>query len=337
MGGQKGAAGATRVKFSVLIPARNAEKTIGRCLQSVRATSYPLADYEVVVVNDGSADRTAEIAEAYGARVVRMRGTSIAAVRNRAAREAQGEVIAHLDSDMLVDPRWLAKADEYYFQRDHRGALHFEDRAPEDARWIGRLWYGPIRKRKPRVREVGYLPTRGLFVNKDLHEALGGFDEELFKGKRGGSDKEFTYRLRRAGYSLIADPSLNMIHLGCESTLAGFLKKETWHQGSTLLIARKFGYPFRLLRNPLLSAYHVICWAGLVAALVLGPVWLGLVFAALWGGASLFLALAQMDLRKFWMYLPSVWLVNFLRWNVAGFALIPQVFQIGELAWRRHK
>ncbi|HNT89861.1 MAG TPA: glycosyltransferase family A protein, partial [Candidatus Hydrogenedentes bacterium] len=155
------------IQFSVVIPAHNEEAVIALCLRSLEAMDYPRERYEVIVVDDASTDRTAEIAREFGARVITEKCASIAAVRNRGAREARGEIIAHLDADMIVDPLWLKRAEEHY-EAGLTGALYFQDDVPEDASWIGRMWYGPFRADNSEVRHVDFLPTRNLFVPKAL-------------------------------------------------------------------------------------------------------------------------------------------------------------------------
>lgn len=312
------------IKFSIVIPAYNAENTLGRCLESIRRMDFPRENYEVVVVNDGSTDETARVAREFGARVITKRCHSLSAVRNLGASETTGEVLAFLDSDVLVDPKWLASAAEY-FDAGFSGALHFADDVPDDAGWIGRFWHGHVRERKDRTRNVDNLAARNLCVNRGVHEECGGFDERLFWGKRAGEDKEYTYRLHRAGHRVVSDSSLRMTHLGVEKGIAQFVRKEWWHQGSTVLTARKYGYPLRLLCNPFASAFHLLCLAGLPVVLAAGNVALAAVLAAAWTLPSCAVTLGKMNVRRHWRYFPVVWFLTFVRWNVAGVALIPQL------------
>ncbi|RKX92309.1 MAG: glycosyltransferase family 2 protein, partial [Spirochaetes bacterium] len=55
---------------SVIIPALNAESTIGLCLESIKSLDYPAGKLEIIVVDNGSTDRTREIAESFGAKVL---------------------------------------------------------------------------------------------------------------------------------------------------------------------------------------------------------------------------------------------------------------------------
>ena len=76
---------------SVIIPARNAGRTIGECLLAVLSQSVPRELYEVLVVDDGSTDQTLAIARKCGARVVPQPALGPAAARNTGARVAKGD------------------------------------------------------------------------------------------------------------------------------------------------------------------------------------------------------------------------------------------------------
>jgi glycosyltransferase involved in cell wall biosynthesis len=79
--------------ISVVIPALNEEKYIGRCLASLRAQTHPRELYEIIVVDNASTDRTSEIARGLGAQVVHEPRRGVGWARHRGAREARGEII----------------------------------------------------------------------------------------------------------------------------------------------------------------------------------------------------------------------------------------------------
>jgi glycosyltransferase involved in cell wall biosynthesis len=93
---------------TVIIGAYNAERYLGEAIESVLAQTYP--DVELIVVDDGSTDRTGEIAESYGDRVrcIRQANGGMAASRNRAIPEARGDYLAFLDADDRFPPDKLA-------------------------------------------------------------------------------------------------------------------------------------------------------------------------------------------------------------------------------------
>lgn len=102
-----------RVFISVLVPVYNADRYLGRCLDSVLAQTY--RDFEIVAVDDGSTDGSASILDAYArrdperVRVEHRANAGAAAARNRAIELARGDYLAFLDNDDWFDPDYLER------------------------------------------------------------------------------------------------------------------------------------------------------------------------------------------------------------------------------------
>ena len=129
------------IKFSVIIPAYNAEKAISRCLQSVTASSYEAI--EVIVVNDGSTDRTAEMVEEFIKSDKRIMlfsqpnaGPSTA--RNNGMKYVSGDVITFVDSDDYIEPDYFDELSSA-FTESNADVVYFEfNRVDETGRIISR-------------------------------------------------------------------------------------------------------------------------------------------------------------------------------------------------------
>jgi glycosyltransferase involved in cell wall biosynthesis len=97
------------MKFSIVIPAYNEEHYLPRLLDSIEVAranySGGRQEIEVIVADNDSSDRTAEIASAHGARVVRLQKRRIAATRNGGGHAAQGEIVCFIDGDSAVHPQ----------------------------------------------------------------------------------------------------------------------------------------------------------------------------------------------------------------------------------------
>jgi glycosyltransferase involved in cell wall biosynthesis len=95
------------MRVSVIVPAHDEERWIGECLDSLARQTHP--DFEVIVVDDSSTDRTAEIARAKGVRVLGVERAGAGGARNEGARVATGEILAFLDADEIFYPDFLER------------------------------------------------------------------------------------------------------------------------------------------------------------------------------------------------------------------------------------
>lgn len=94
-------------KISVVISAYNEEKSLPKCLDAIINQTFPRQDYEIVVVDNNSKDKTAEIAKSYGARVIKEQKQGNTYAVSTGLNNAQGEIIASTDSDTVVAHNWL--------------------------------------------------------------------------------------------------------------------------------------------------------------------------------------------------------------------------------------
>ena len=95
------------MKVSVVIPAYNEEKYIGRCLGSIIGQSVP-AD-EIIVVDNNSTDKTKEILERFNIKIVKEKIQGMIAARNRGFNEAKYDIIARCDADVIVPDDWIER------------------------------------------------------------------------------------------------------------------------------------------------------------------------------------------------------------------------------------
>ena len=189
---------------SVIVPAQDAAATIGRTLAALAAQRVD-SGFEIVVVDDGSSDATAAVAERAGARVVRQaKRAGPAAARNAGVTAARGRLLAFTDADCEPAPSWLAA-----------GAAALGD---------ADLVTGPIapapgvavRPFDRTLRVTGPSPlfeSANLFARRALFERVGGF-ERVRRVDIGhfGEDALFGWRARRAGARVAYAPDALVHH-----------------------------------------------------------------------------------------------------------------------------
>jgi glycosyltransferase involved in cell wall biosynthesis len=184
---------AMRPRFSLVVPAFDEERLLPDLLDSVdaarRAYSGGADSIEVVVADNASTDRTAEVAAARGCRVVGVERRMIAAARNGGAREARGEVLGFIDADSRIHPDTFTVIDELLASGRYVGGA--TGIRPE--RWspgIAATWFvlSPI-------AWALRLDAGVVFCRRHDFETVGGYPEDrLF-----AEDVAFLMRLRNLG------------------------------------------------------------------------------------------------------------------------------------------
>ena len=109
------------VRLSVVIPAFNCQDTIEDCLVAIRLSTYK--DYELIVVDDGSSDRTAAIARKYADKLVLLPHGGRISARKNGLKVAEGQILVNIDSDILVRVDTLASISEFFETHPHADAL----------------------------------------------------------------------------------------------------------------------------------------------------------------------------------------------------------------------
>ncbi|MGH3072200.1 MAG: glycosyltransferase family 2 protein [Gaiellaceae bacterium] len=204
--------------FSVVVPAHNAERTLGAVLESIAAQEP--APAEVIVVDDASTDRTAEIAEAAGARVLRNERPLLAGgARNRGWEEARGDVVVFLDSDAVPAPGWnagLAAALEEFPRSLIGSARTFAGKTKWG--WVAHLQCETPYLPRGGPRQVRFLSSYCLAVPCDLPFR---WDESY-----GGEDGIFSAKALAAGYRLVFDPRFHAHHDHQRSTYRALRRQQ---------------------------------------------------------------------------------------------------------------
>ena len=186
-------------KFSVIIPAHNEERYIGKCIQAVRsAANYVQPDTaEIIVVANRCTDRTCAIAKHYGASVLVNDDKCIAAIRNTGVSAANGEIIVTVDADSLMTKHSLAEIRELLASGQYIGG---GTNPKFDRMSVGiacSAMYVALNLLPIMIRNGGYLSGAMFWCRKRDFEAVGGFDETLVSLE----DMDFARRLKRLGDS----------------------------------------------------------------------------------------------------------------------------------------
>ncbi len=125
--------------ISVVIPALNEEDNLPACLESLKNQQRPGA-FEVIVVDNGSTDRTSEVAAEHGALVVKCPKRGVAYARQAGAEAARGEIVAQADADTVYPPGWLEHVGGYF--DSHQGVAGLAGRYE----YVHPVWWMPFER-----------------------------------------------------------------------------------------------------------------------------------------------------------------------------------------------
>ncbi len=163
---------------SVIIPTKNEEKYLPRLLESIKKQTYK--NYEVIVADGNSTDRTVEIAKKHGARVIDGKDHP-GKGRNQGAKHAKGEILLFLDADtILPDEKWLEMVVREFEERGLGVATCKSRFYPDNPfnRFVSWFidtyhWINKNITKKPTA--TGYC----IIARKSVHKKIGGFDEGI--------------------------------------------------------------------------------------------------------------------------------------------------------------
>ena len=185
--------------ISVVVCSYNGGRVIRECLEGLLTLDYP--NYEVIVVDDGSTDNTAEIARQYPFRLIRTENRGLSSARNTGCEAARGEIVAYIDDDAYPDPHWLQYLANTFMTTDHVGVGGPNLPPPGDglvADCVAVAPGGPIHVLTS-DREAEHIPGCNMAFRKAALAAVGGFDPKF---RVAGDDVDICWRLQEKGWTL---------------------------------------------------------------------------------------------------------------------------------------
>ena len=203
---------------SVIIPAFNEERYIQNTLQALLTNN----DLDVIVVDNGSVDRTVELASQAGVKVIDFPLGTIAAVRNRGVKEAATDIFIFIDADIRVSPDWHKKLTGTIQMLNESPLMVTGSRvqSTEKNNFLHRYWFSELTNYSAAYINSGHLITSRLLFNK-----IQGFSEHLETAE----DYDFCQKASAAGGVIYNDPELVVMHDGYPDSLTGFVQRERWH------------------------------------------------------------------------------------------------------------
>jgi glycosyltransferase involved in cell wall biosynthesis len=233
------------MRFSVIIPTYNAEKTLFSCLEALANQSVPKEDYEVIAIDDGSTDGTSKIAKRFDVKYIFQANKGPATARNKGANSAGGDIILFTDSDCVPEHNWIqemvgafsdldvAATKGAYKTRQKELPARFAQAEFEDR-------YDLLRKSP----SIDMIDTYSAAFRKEVFLNMGGFDESFPEASN--EDTDLSYRLAVAGYKLVFNTRAFVYHAHPD-TLIKYLRLKFWRAYWRMVVYRR--YPNKAVKD----------------------------------------------------------------------------------------
>ena len=279
--------------IAFVVPVRDDAARLRTCLAGLHLAAAGTR-YEVLVLDHGSRDQSAQVAREAGARVVTRHGGNVASLRNAGAADTRAPILGFVDADNEVSSGWLAAA-LAALETPSVGAAGAAYHAPANGTWVQRT-YDALRRHPTITEPTDWLGAGNMVVRREAFVNAGGFDERLETCE----DVDLCARLASAGWDILAVPGMRSVHHGDPARLANVFWGEVWRGRDNVRVT---------LRGPrsartLLSAAMPIAYAGAVVATLAGALLLfgsraGLVLAGVGlSGVLGLLALRVLAMRR---------------------------------------
>ena len=300
-----------RLLLSVIVSTLNSRSTLRQVLAAIRGSELPRKSYEIIVVDDASADGSAAIAARYADTVVKLTGhpAGPAYARNRGVELARGEVIAFVDGDVVVCPDTLPRLLATLLERQDLDAVSASHEMISGApNFVSQYWnlllsFG---EQRHSGRCAQFAPGCGV-VRRAAFLSAGMYDEWRFDSAC-MEGVELGERLLGAGRSAILSSEVKVTHLKQWSVVS--VCQEVWHRSRVL--ARSLGY-LRMSAAAPGEVVFTLCRTLIPAVALLGTLMLAAAFvpsphtAAKISVALAALLLTNLPMHRFYASTRGLW------------------------------
>jgi GT2 family glycosyltransferase len=238
--------------ISVVVCTYNGGRTLADCLGGLQGLDYP--DYEVIVVEDGSRDASADIAARFHCRLIRTANCGLSSARNTGWQQATGDIVAYIDDDAFPDPHWLRYLAQN-FQRSSHVAIGGPNLPPPADRLVAQC----IAKAPGGPTHVlltddlaEHIPGCNMAFRRKCLEQLGGFDPQF---RVAGDDVDICWRIQERGWSIGFSPAAMVWHHR-RSSIRAYWKQQKGYGKAEALLERKWPEKY--------NAVGHVTWSGRV-------------------------------------------------------------------------
>ena len=212
--------------ISVVVPVYNSEGTIGNTVKALLKQNYPKNKYEIVLVDDGSTDKTVEVVSKFPVKIIKLKHKGPANARNVGAKKSKGDIVLFTDADCIPDKNWIKNMVKPFKNEKVAGVsgtYKTLNRHSLLARFIGY----DIQYRHEKMKKKRYIDFVGTFsagYRKSVFLKEGGFDTTFLMSS--GEDPELSYRIAKK-HKIVFQPSAFVKHPHPDR-LKRYLRQKFW-------------------------------------------------------------------------------------------------------------
>lgn len=209
------------IDVTFIVPCLNEERHIGCLIESI-INHVKNINYELIIVDNGSTDKSVDIIRNSKAKLIIDNTKTIGGLRNIGADSAVGIYLVFLDADILLTKAWndeivlvLKELNNSKMITGSRCSISLEPS------FVEKYWFAPMAKEN----KSNYINSAHLIVKKEDFIEIGGFSSSLVTAE----DYEFCERARKKGFMIVNNQRLLAIHEGYPKSIMEFICRERWH------------------------------------------------------------------------------------------------------------
>ncbi len=252
---------------SIIIPVKNSERTLGSCLSAIKRSNYK--NYELIVVDDNSSDRSLEIAKNFECKILKVEnGQGANYARNIGGINANGNILIFVDSDIVVQKDTIHKIVETLQDGDIDAVVGIYTAKHRNENIVSQyknLWIRYSYLKSPPVIDWVFGSVSG--IKKEAFMKVGGFDVNLLS-RKGNDDIELGKRFAQENFKIVLNSDIEVEHLK-QYNLPSFIKNEFERSSGFAELAVRLGETAHSVKHGFVNVYPAFIISTLIIILIL--------------------------------------------------------------------